>query len=76
MVFLDVGVGHRSGHRSGVGSEIESSQGCRESSGLFAHEAVVTEDGPHPAVRVEPTAQLDTGVISAAVPLPCHSQRS
>ena len=35
-----------------------------------------TEDGPHRTVRVEPTAQLDTGSSSAAVPPACHSQRS
>jgi hypothetical protein len=29
----------------------------------LAHEAVVTEEGPHPTVKVEPTAQQDTGVI-------------
>lgn len=29
----------------------------------LVHKAVVTEDGPHRTVRVEPTAQADTGVI-------------
>jgi len=29
----------------------------------LAHEAVVAEDGPHPTVRVEPTAQAATRVI-------------
>ena len=28
-----------------------------------AHKAMVTEDGPHPTVKVEPTAQHDTGII-------------
>jgi hypothetical protein len=42
----------------------------------LAHEAVVTEDGPHPATKVEPSAQPNTGSSSAAMPLACHSQRS
>jgi hypothetical protein len=29
----------------------------------LAHEAVVTEEGPHPTVRVEPTARPGTDVI-------------
>jgi hypothetical protein len=31
----------------------------------LAHEVGVIEDGPHPSVRVEPTAQPDTGVVRA-----------
>jgi hypothetical protein len=35
---------------------------CRESSGLLPTRRYITEDGPHPAIKVEPTAQPNTGV--------------
>ena len=37
----------------------------------LAHEAAVTEDEPHPTIRVEPTVQPGTGVILDG---PCHKR--
>jgi hypothetical protein len=48
-----------------MGPGLGSSPGRREPSGALAHDAVVTEEGPHPTVRVEPTARPGTGVILA-----------
>jgi hypothetical protein len=43
----------------------------------LAHETVVTDDRASPCGQGgEPTAQPGTGSSRAAVPLPCHSQRS
>jgi hypothetical protein len=42
----------------------------------LAHEAVVTEDRPHPYRPGEPTAPGHARSSSPAVPLACHSQRS
>jgi hypothetical protein len=42
----------------------------------LAHEAVVTEDGPHPAAELEPCGQVRAPSFSPAVPPACHKQRS
>jgi hypothetical protein len=42
----------------------------------LAHEAVVTDKGPHPLADLEPSPPSGSVVILAAVPPTCHKQRS